>query len=790
MAPPTWIWNVSYLSVQDLDIGVRNLKDGEIHVWSTSNWIMLLDDMGTPIIGKFMQQDIDEFKVGSVIEFSAFHALVDHCIFPTSDDQNDEIDHGSYNDPDAVDLLKGKSKSLDPTPVEFNPKDIPSVADLTPPSKIWKITYSTHKDLDRGRMKAYDGTLSLSVKDGWISLLDAKGKLVGCRYKKSNDNFSVGAKLSFPIHVVRMGQLLSNTGNITDQCMAHAAPATVPNAPIGSTEHQESSQMDHYSLSKNLDYSPGIKVAKFCYSKFGRAVHPSASSGHFTMVVSFGRASFKLDESSVGIALEATTGGFSALEALHANNLSVSSTFGVGVVQIGKENFRIGSWNVSNLGHLNDYDLSNAISTFGKLLHWHQDDVLLERTICYVAFPSEAKVPRDVVFSKFASVGGVKESWSAVCYILTAEFADALPHDEDQMPLNGNPHPLPGQLLPNLNNFVIPQFPEIGWNVPEQVQPHEHGFQQPQFDLEQVQDQVMEVEVELQQQEVIPEQPVEHEIHQFNESAVINSSSSEGSVNMMSGPQQLVINRLEFQFAVLDKDLISFLDRQFPIYKSCMKSFPVGPILPKDILLDRFYKGLVSSLFMNTIPSAVPVHKFAWVTNCMQLVPDTLRLEDSKCMSIAVTEPAARKVAARRGKKTVPSSSRVTRSALKAQVNIQKHDWKKRSRRSSIADTTSLFTDKVDSSSWTESSVRRCTRHMAKTAGYKFESMQDKSTTRRKPKASKPEAAADEEVAPFIPVSTLQHIGRQLEISEEELTMEKLMAPSEDSKSKNSSNED
>ena len=63
---------------------------------------------------------------------------------------------------------------------------------------------------------------------------------------------------------------------------------------------------------------------------------------------------------------------------------------------------------------------------------------------------------RGSVFSKFASIGGVKESWSAVCYILTAEFADALPHDEDQMPLNGNPHPLPGQLMPNLNNFVIP----------------------------------------------------------------------------------------------------------------------------------------------------------------------------------------------------------------------------------------------------------------------------------------------------------------------------------------------
>jgi hypothetical protein len=93
--------------------------------------------------------------------------------------------------------------------------------------------------------------------------------------------------------------------------MAHATPDTVPNAPIGSAEHQDSPQMDHYILSKILDYSSGIKVANFCYSKFGRAVHPSASSGHFTMVVSFGCASFKLDESSVGIALEAATSGFS-----------------------------------------------------------------------------------------------------------------------------------------------------------------------------------------------------------------------------------------------------------------------------------------------------------------------------------------------------------------------------------------------------------------------------------------------------------------------------------------------
>ncbi|KAK1649061.1 hypothetical protein QYE76_066866 [Lolium multiflorum] len=313
MASPSWIWNVSYVSVQDLDNGIRNLKDGEIHVWSASNWITFLDDQGTHIIGKFMQQDIDEFKVGSVIEFSAFHALIDHCLYPTPDD-TDVIEQASPIDPSAVDL-KGKSKALDPISAEIHPKRSSPAADLTPPSKNWKITYSTHKDLDRGRMKAYDGSLSRSVKDDWITLLDAKGKIIGCRYMESKDNFSVRAKLSFPMHVVRMGQPLNNNGKVTQDCMAHATSNdSAPKASVGSKAYQDSPQMGHYSLSKILDYSPGIKVAKFCYSKFGRTVHPSASSGHFTMAVSFGRASFKLDESSVGIALEAATGGFSDID--------------------------------------------------------------------------------------------------------------------------------------------------------------------------------------------------------------------------------------------------------------------------------------------------------------------------------------------------------------------------------------------------------------------------------------------------------------------------------------------
>ncbi|KAM0884997.1 hypothetical protein ACQ4PT_030635 [Festuca glaucescens] len=113
----------------------------------------------------------------------------------------------------------------------------------------------------------------------------------------------------------------------------------------------------------------------------------------------------------------------------------------------------------------NDFDISSAVSTFGKFHYWNRDDPIKERILVYASFNSPALVPRDVVFGKFSSVGGVKETWTAPVFILSAEFAEQLPADEDPMPPDGNPHPMLGHLQPNMNIFVVPQFPEIGWDV-------------------------------------------------------------------------------------------------------------------------------------------------------------------------------------------------------------------------------------------------------------------------------------------------------------------------------------
>jgi hypothetical protein len=66
MSPPAWKWSVSYSAVQDLDLGVHNLMAGELHLWTATDWVMLMNCKGTPIVGKYLQSG-DRVDVGCEI---------------------------------------------------------------------------------------------------------------------------------------------------------------------------------------------------------------------------------------------------------------------------------------------------------------------------------------------------------------------------------------------------------------------------------------------------------------------------------------------------------------------------------------------------------------------------------------------------------------------------------------------------------------------------------------------------------------------------------------------------
>ncbi|KAM0912019.1 hypothetical protein ACQ4PT_013079 [Festuca glaucescens] len=192
---------------------------------------------------------------------------------------------------------------------------------MAPPEWIWKVTYSTEKDSDRGRIKTYDGQLHLWNRKDWIALMSAKGTPIVGKYLADGEIVDVGISMTLPGHVV---------------------------------------------------------------------------------------------------------------------------------------------------------EISECLSRLAKLA---SDDVIKERTLIQASFDSPALVPRDIVFGSYSNIGGVKETWTAPVYILGANFAEQMPADEDPMPLDGNPHPLPGNLLPPDNMFVLPQYPELGWNNVHNNVNHQHHNQ-------------------------------------------------------------------------------------------------------------------------------------------------------------------------------------------------------------------------------------------------------------------------------------------------------------------------
>jgi hypothetical protein len=190
-----------------------------------------------------------------------------------------------------------------------------------------------HKDLDRGRMKAYDGSLELSEKDSWLVLKNAKYQQIGYRYLNEGENISLGAKFRFSLHVIRIGnqskpivQALSSSDTVdiplvTDVSVVTSnsvvppvsgvinAAVSVDNNPLVEKANELSISV-YDSISLGLDFSHGMNFAKETRRNFHLDVHPSGDSGHFIMVVSFGRSQFRLSEDNVGLVLESVLGGF------------------------------------------------------------------------------------------------------------------------------------------------------------------------------------------------------------------------------------------------------------------------------------------------------------------------------------------------------------------------------------------------------------------------------------------------------------------------------------------------
>jgi hypothetical protein len=135
------------------------------------------------------------------------------------------------------------------------------------------------------------------------------------------------------------------------------------------------------------------------------------------------------------------------------------------------------------------------------------------------------------------------------------------------MPPDGNPHPMPGHLQPNLNVFVVPQYPEIGWDAVEQpAEPEE----------EPVQDNM----------NVMDDLGMENQ-----QSMVLNlSDNSSDSVNMIGDAQG------PGAFDVIQVGRVE-----------------IGPILPPPLMWDRLMHSFLPDLYAKTIPISMRSSPFSFL---------------------------------------------------------------------------------------------------------------------------------------------------------------------------------
>jgi hypothetical protein len=158
-------------------------------------------------------------------------------------------------------------------------------------------------------MKSYDGALNL-WKD-WIILNNAKGKPIIGRHLAYQERIAPGSEVKFMSNVALVGECVISPKDLS---MCSGSGISAIGIYVNNSQQEvfedDCSLAVHASISLGLDFSPVINFAKEMRRKFATLVHPSHFTGHFTMVVSFDRACFRLNDDSVSIALEAAIGGY------------------------------------------------------------------------------------------------------------------------------------------------------------------------------------------------------------------------------------------------------------------------------------------------------------------------------------------------------------------------------------------------------------------------------------------------------------------------------------------------
>jgi hypothetical protein len=101
--------------------------------------------------------------------------------------------------------------------------------------------------------------------------------------------------------------------------------------------------------------------------------------------------------------------------------------------------------------------ISQAVGHFGTVITWTNNSRCKSRLLLRCKVTLVSRIPRSLLVCEGNAMGDNGSSWSVPVFVLDSKHADVLGADEDQIPPNGNPHPVNGHFL-NANQNQNPGF--------------------------------------------------------------------------------------------------------------------------------------------------------------------------------------------------------------------------------------------------------------------------------------------------------------------------------------------
>jgi hypothetical protein len=251
--------------------------------------IFLVDSKEQVISARFLLQD-EQVVSGSMLDFISHSILVGECVGSHATSVTEDISS-----------LPAKLSSRSFAQVVKSSK-VTSVSSLPEaPLVRWQARCSPIHDGSR----SFQAFLILRPKAKRLVLLDMQEEVLDARFLLENEKVHSGLILDLKFHTVAVGERI----------IADSLDLGVNILKSSCTKQTSSTSDSPTSLGvPALDFSKGAAFEATCKSKFG---HPITIANHslrraFFLVISFGRATFKLDVHTVAITLQSCFGGLAS----------------------------------------------------------------------------------------------------------------------------------------------------------------------------------------------------------------------------------------------------------------------------------------------------------------------------------------------------------------------------------------------------------------------------------------------------------------------------------------------